>query len=628
MRTLSRLLGAGSLGAALLVGSDAQLSQVFYEAVPLEEALPRASVVVVARLADPPRRTETSRFEGSEVQVHFDRIVVERWLTPKPPDAPEVLELHDPTEEDRLHLALLARDEGIRKSPLYFELEGGLSPEALPEDGRGVYLLGPAVQAYAGEPETPMAALRAALAGTHPYVVLDAALPMSRLSEVEARLAGEAPPTRLLLRGGTLVDGIKPPYVADLVIEEGRIVEIGEGLEGDEVVELDGAVLTPGLIDSHVHTTLQPGGGIREDLDHEALRAQTLRAYVAAGVTTVLDAFGRPEELDAVQALSAVQPSPQVLELGQAPILPESYGTYVMPDLPTVSDRASLEAHLQTVAAREPVGLKVFHERGLVRADWPVIEGALADALMEEAAALELPLYVHAMSGDEALEALALEPHALMHTPMREAPEAASALAAAGTWVVSTLNITASSLLEFQPEWFSLPWVARLLPEPIVRGAQDPALQEKSRLAQAAVATPRLPKWMAKRAVSEGVYARVHQAHLDAVRGLHEAGVKLVMGSDAPGWPVMLPNFHATSSVMELQHLADAGLSPAEVLIASTSGPAEMLGREDLGRLEVGAVADLVVHEGDPLESVEAWTSLRYVLRAGELRTPEAWMQE
>jgi predicted amidohydrolase YtcJ len=63
--------------------------------------------------------------------------------------------------------------------------------------------------------------------------------------------------TRTLLTGGLVFDGTgAPPAAADVLIEGGRIVEVGPGLDGDEAVDVAGRHLLPGLFDCHTHVTL------------------------------------------------------------------------------------------------------------------------------------------------------------------------------------------------------------------------------------------------------------------------------------------------------------------------------------------------------------------------------------
>ena len=62
----------------------------------------------------------------------------------------------------------------------------------------------------------------------------------------------------LVIRGGTVVDGTGAPgVVADVAIADGRIAAIGQGLEGDTVLDATGCVVSPGFIDIHTHYDAQ-----------------------------------------------------------------------------------------------------------------------------------------------------------------------------------------------------------------------------------------------------------------------------------------------------------------------------------------------------------------------------------
>ena len=85
---------------------------------------------------------------------------------------------------------------------------------------------------------------------------------------------------------------------------------------------------------------------------------------------------------------------------------------------------------------------------------------------------------------------------------------------------------------------------------------------------------------------------------LDTIRMAREAGIPIVMGTDAGGYG------HGHNAV-ELQYLVEAGLTPMESIVAGTKTAAECLGMErEIGTLERGKYADLLVVDGDPLADV------------------------
>lgn len=104
---------------------------------------------------------------------------------------------------------------------------------------------------------------------------------------------------------------------------------------------------------------------------------------------------------------------------------------------------------------------------------------------------------------------------------------------------------------------------------------------------------------------------------------LHEGGITIGAGSDVPAAPFMPPG---GALHLELEALVSAGLSPAEALQAATWNNALLLGRRDLGRLVPGAVADIVVVDGDPTAEISATRRIRAVWQAGRpVELDTAW---
>lgn len=104
---------------------------------------------------------------------------------------------------------------------------------------------------------------------------------------------------------------------------------------------------------------------------------------------------------------------------------------------------------------------------------------------------------------------------------------------------------------------------------------------------------------------------------VQVVGAMHRAGVRLLAGTDA-GW--VQPYVYAGFSLHdELAQLVRAGLTPMESLQTATINPASFLGLEkDLGTIEEGKVANLVLLDADPLADIHNTTKISKVFLAGK----------
>ena len=106
----------------------------------------------------------------------------------------------------------------------------------------------------------------------------------------------------------------------------------------------------------------------------------------------------------------------------------------------------------------------------------------------------------------------------------------------------------------------------------------------------------------------------IHWRQIDLVGAMHKAGVRVLAGSDFSDW-ALVPGVDLHN---ELALLVLAGLSPMEALQAATTLPAQFLGKgADFGTIAVGKVADLVLLEADPLESISHTRKIRGVILGG-----------
>jgi imidazolonepropionase-like amidohydrolase len=123
--------------------------------------------------------------------------------------------------------------------------------------------------------------------------------------------------------------------------------------------------------------------------------------------------------------------------------------------------------------------------------------------------------------------------------------------------------------------------------------------------------------WSEAASAGAAIKGKSYERKLQIVGAMHRAGIRLLAGTDA-GW--VQPYVYAGFSVHdELALLVRAGLTPVESLQTATINPARFLGMEkDLGTIEKGKIANLVLLEGDPLTDIHNTTKISEVFLGGK----------
>jgi imidazolonepropionase-like amidohydrolase len=427
-----------------------------------------------------------------------------------------------------------------------------------------------------------------------------------------------------------------------ILVIEGRIAAIAPDVAAPDlpVLDVDGATVMPGLMNMHVHFHFAPGQAQRGDsrATLRDLNRMHLPAYLASGVTTVLDAATQVSVAREIrELLEEGVPGPRVLTLGPAFTSP---GGYAEVDWKGVSTVDEVEERLDVAQSLGAVGIKVMVEQGFTPfgSSWPIHSAEILDAIASGARRRGLPIYVHATSDDEYRIAVDMGAHAIMHAPLsflrggNLSDSLIASLAEAGTYVVTTLSLMEAATTGNHPARLDDPLVRLTVPPAELATARDP---EADRFA-ARAAIGYGPRWIPQSLI--GLVARLvwnERMILDTVKRsqemigrLHAAGVPIVVGTDTPGTPYFQYNFHGPTILRELELVAAAGLSPEEALGAATRVAAEMVGLGDeLGTVELGKKADMLVLDGDPLEDLGALRSIRWTIKEGVAHSPQDWMR-
>jgi imidazolonepropionase-like amidohydrolase len=450
---------------------------------------------------------------------------------------------------------------------------------------------------------------------------------------------GAQAPEVLALVGGTLVDGTGGAPMPDAVVvaRAGRIACAGPRAdcpvpEGAQVLEVSGHWLTPGLVDAHVHYS-QTGWAdgrpdaldVRERHPYPRVMAGLAerperfhRSYLCSGVTAVFDVGGYPWTLALGEAARDDPRAPRVAATG--PLL-STWDFWL--NLPAerqflyLAEPADAAPFVRYLAARGAEAVKVWfipvEERPFAELEAVV---AAAGAAAREAG---LPLVVHATGLREAKAALRAGARVLVHS-IEDAPvddELLELARANGTVYTPTLTVGRGYLRLYRS---ALAGKAPEIDDP--HGCIDP--ETRSRVAETAGLgeLARAEGLTASRmAALEARIARQEEVAAANLLAVHRAGVPVAMGTDA-GNPLTLPG---VSVHAELEAMAAAGLTPMDVLVAATRGGARAMGlEEEIGTLEPGKAADLLVLAADPTASVRAFRELRWVVRGGLPR----WVEE
>jgi imidazolonepropionase-like amidohydrolase/ABC-type multidrug transport system permease subunit len=426
--------------------------------------------------------------------------------------------------------------------------------------------------------------------------------------------AGEAQGQVLVLRGATVLDGLGGRIVnARVVIRDHRIADVSLDddrvalPEGAKVEDVRGRYLIPGLVDSHVHWGGSGGIGMSPIEQTDDRLSHDLTATLAAGVTSVVSLTDNLKEMRALsnEVAAGKLRSPRTFYSGPSITAKGGHPSEMFSFLPGLAELLTRQVETPEAARaavaeldRERVDIiKLVLEPGFPGSPLPRLKQDVFLAAMAEAKSRRMRTTVHVGTDEDARMAIDAGANGIEHT--------------ARGLTDATIALMAAKRVTFTPTLVVLDWAWK---RDVLRG-HDPDVR---RLAMPAIMqslldpkSPLAPLFQEGEMATmmAGAFAGSMQQAAKAIR----AGVPVLAGSDA-GNPV---TFHGISLIRELELLAQAGMPLTDVLKAATSRAADRMGQASLGRIAAGAIADLVVLDGDPTETAAAYRRVSSVYLGG-----------
>jgi imidazolonepropionase-like amidohydrolase len=428
----------------------------------------------------------------------------------------------------------------------------------------------------------------------------------------QAQPAAGAKPARLALVGGMLLDGYEAPVLhhAVVLIDGERIVKVGT--VGDtpvppdyQVVDTSGRTMMPGMIELHAHLIILGHGNygtwfpwIAKNGGSKMLTKvmeTSAKQLLNAGITSAVD-LGAPlaESLNVRDRIAKGEiPGPRMSMSGpwitrQGGGMTDQFGGIA------VTSSAQAAAEVEKLAK---AGVDVIKAHsGLTRDDYK--------AVADTAHKFNLRVHAHVYAEEDVRNALEMGIDVLQHvgsagTAPPYSKQLVTDIVNAGRPVV----ITAAHRAWVYPDTGEFP--ERL---------QDPGLKAIFPPEVYAEVQDSLKNWRAL-----GYFARTDREMVFRERGVKqftEAGAVLGMGTDS-GTPM---NFHSEALWREAKVHVDMGYPAIKVISSLTRIGANILGRQrDLGTIEPGKLADIIVVNGNPLYDITALSHVETVVKGGRV---------
>ena len=451
------------------------------------------------------------------------------------------------------------------------------------------------------------------------------------LSFLVGTVANHAQAAVTAITGATLVNTNGKPPATDAVIllQNGKIIRVGTRqsiqIPKDAVIiDARGKWIIPGLIDSHVHF-FQSGGlytrpdalDLRKVVSYEKEIEKvktnlndTFARYLRSGITSVVDVGGPLWNFDVRAVAEKTDIAPRVIVAG--PLI----STYKPPVLSDAQDAPIIKAN-SPEEAREMVRKQAEKKTDLIKIWFVVLPGEMPEkhlpvikAVMEESRRLNLRVAVHATELETARVAVREGANILVHSVEDKPVDADFIRLIKEKNVIYTPTLTVYSgyrkTFSQQHDFTSIEYQ---IANPYVMSSLFDLRH---------IPAENMPKRL-KDAIDNPKPIPPPDVELKNLKILQDAGVTIAAGTDAGN----IGTLHGASIFRELKMMVDAGLTPNQVLITATLNGAKLMGLEkDLGTIEEGKLADMVILNSDPLNNIQNISNIHLVIKNGKAFQP------
>ncbi len=425
-----------------------------------------------------------------------------------------------------------------------------------------------------------------------------------------------------VIQGATVITATGRPPIrnAAIVIENGKIRDIGPRAEvrmpsGAQMVDARNKWIIPGLIDAHVHFSQSGGLYTRPDVidlrkwrpyekEMEWIKARlpfTFERYIASGITSVVDCGGPMWNFEVRDIASRTTKAPRVAVAG--PLI----ATFAPPTT-DARDPDVIKAN-SPMHARELVRQQLEHKPDLIKI-WFIRtpndnfqqEIQIVSAAIEEAKSHGVRVAVHATELDTAKAAVRAGADILVHSVTDRLIDN------------EFLNLVQSRDILYMTTFMVEDGYRNVLGQHVTLSDIEQKVGDPEVIATWAELA-KIPEAEIPGGIPRMAAAPRRPVEFDSLMLLEAAGVRIVGATDAGN----IGTLHGPALHREFELMAAAGMRPSDIIVSATRNAAAVMGRQsEVGTLEKGKFADLVILDADPTVDIKNARRISKVMKGGE----------